>query len=126
MHAARHKTSRLGSSRIAGTPELLGTARLERGGEVMTSAMLQRLVAGAEDLPRANTLEAVFIEVAFVAAHHIIRIAFVMLGASLFFAAAGVFDAAADFGDVGQQRHVAPGVQMYGDSPSWVIAPCAA
>lgn len=35
--------------RFAGTPELLGTARLETGGQVMTSAMLQRLVAGAED-----------------------------------------------------------------------------
>lgn len=35
--------------RFQGTPALLGTARLERDGESMTSAMLQRLVPGAGD-----------------------------------------------------------------------------
>lgn len=36
-------------SRFQGTPAMLGVARLERGGQSMTSAMLQRLVVGAAD-----------------------------------------------------------------------------
>jgi maltose alpha-D-glucosyltransferase/alpha-amylase len=35
--------------RFAGTPELLGTARLQLNGHAMTAAMLQRLVPGAGD-----------------------------------------------------------------------------
>ena len=46
VEITRHLTA---MGRFAGTPPLYGTMRLERGGESMTSGMLQQLVADASD-----------------------------------------------------------------------------